>query len=221
MKTTILGPDSARTENRSTAILCPIASKVYNLNRIVRFTWPAMADQKILTAGFDRAPSAFAVTPDNQTIYLLAEEAGNEKLYSVPAIGGEVRLAVDMTAGVYTNLAIPSAAPSTMLFANWESAVNPAEVFRIDPAARTHRPISNFNGERVGQIAWQPLRHFWFTSKRGKRIHSLIALPPDFDAEQEIPSVCLHTRRPARDDSETSSLFAGTTTCSRSQATWS
>ena len=165
----------------------PNSVKVYNLNRIVRFTWPAMADQKTLTAGFDRAPSAFAVTPDNQTIYLLAEEAGNEKLYSVPATGGEVRLAVDMTAGVYTNLAIPSAAPSTMLFANWESAVNPAEVFRIDPAARAHRPISNFNGERAGQIAWQPLRHFWFTSKRGKRIHSLISLPPNFDESNKYP----------------------------------
>jgi dipeptidyl aminopeptidase/acylaminoacyl peptidase len=165
----------------------PNTDRVYNLNRIVSFTWPAMGDRKVLTANFDRAPSGFAVTPDIKTIFLLAEEAGNEKLYSVPANGGEVKLAMDMTRGVYTNLAIPSAAPSAMLFADWESATNPAEVVRVDLGTRTHKPISDFNGERVAQIEWQPLRHFWFTSKRGKRIHSLIALPPGFDENKKYP----------------------------------
>ena len=66
----------------------PNTDKVYNLNRIVSFTWPAMGDRKVLTANFDRAPSGFAVTPDSKTIYLLAEEAGHEKLYSVPAVAG-------------------------------------------------------------------------------------------------------------------------------------
>ena len=109
------------------------------------------AIEKILTANFDRAPSAFAVTPDSKTIYLLAEEAGNEKLYSVPADRRRRQIGRRYDRGVYTNLAIPTAAPSTMLFANWESAINPAEVVRIDlerahPAAdqrfqwRTCRP---------------------------------------------------------------------------------
>ena len=59
---------------------------------------------------------------------------------------------MDVTRGVYTNLAIPSAAPSAMLFADWESATNPAEVVRVDLGTRTHKPISDFNGERVAQL---------------------------------------------------------------------
>ncbi len=165
----------------------PNTEKVYNLNRLVGFAWPSMNDRKILTGNFDRAPSGFALTPDSKTIYLLAEDAGNEKLYTVPATGGEVKLAMDMTRGVYTNLAIAGSASSAMLFANWESAVNPAEVVRIDPGAKTQKPLSEFNGERVAQIEWQPLRHFRSNSKRGKRIHSLIALPPNFDENKKYP----------------------------------
>ena len=68
------------------------------------------------------------------TIYFTAEEAGHERVYSVPAEGGSATLVVDSPLGVYTGLDIPAKAASTMLFANWESAVNPLEIVRIDPA---------------------------------------------------------------------------------------
>jgi dipeptidyl aminopeptidase/acylaminoacyl peptidase len=31
------------------------------------------------------------------------------------------------------------------------------------------------------------VRHFWFTSSRGRRIHSLLVVPPGFDARQRYP----------------------------------
>ena len=60
---------------------------------------------KVITTGFDRAPGTYGFSQDGRTIYLTAEEAGNEKIYSVAAEGGDVRLAIDMTSGVYSNLA--------------------------------------------------------------------------------------------------------------------
>ncbi|HYJ45938.1 MAG TPA: hypothetical protein VEV81_04930, partial [Pyrinomonadaceae bacterium] len=56
--------------------------KVYNLDRLARFSWPDMGQPTILTANFDRTVSSFAPTPDGKSIYLTAEEAGNEKLYT-------------------------------------------------------------------------------------------------------------------------------------------
>jgi hypothetical protein len=52
----------------------------------------------------------FRLHARQQAIYLTAEEAGNEKLFTMPADGGEVTLAMDMTRGVYTNLKIPAKA---------------------------------------------------------------------------------------------------------------
>jgi dipeptidyl aminopeptidase/acylaminoacyl peptidase len=165
--------------------------KVYNLDRLAMFSWPGMNAPAVLTQNFDRSVGAFALTPDSRSIYLLAEEAGNEKLYTLPAAGGEVRLAMDMTRGVYTGLKIPQRAPSAIVFANWESAMNPPEVFRLDLKEKTQQPLTAFNAERVAQIDWQPLRHFWFTSKAGKRIHNMVALPPNFDENKKYPLLVL------------------------------
>ena len=92
-----------------------------------------------------------------------------------------------MTRGVYTGLKIPTKASSTILFANWESAINPPEVFRLNLETKTQQPLTSFNAEQVTKIDWQPLRHFWFTSKAGKRIHNMIALPPNFDEYKKYP----------------------------------
>ncbi len=165
----------------------PNTEKVYNLNRIVSFAWPAMADRKIVTAGFDRAPSGFALTPDGKTIYFTAEDTGHEKLYSVATSGGEAKLAFEMNSGVYTALSIPGKASSLTLFALWESATNPAEVVKVDLAAKRHNNLTSFNADKLAQLDLAPLRHHWFTSKRGKKIHSLIVLPPNFDENKKYP----------------------------------
>lgn len=162
-------------------------SKTYHLDRLAKLTWPNVAQPEVLTAKWDRSVGGYAFAPDSKSIYLTAEEAGNEKLFTLPADGGEVRLAMDMTKGVYTNLRIPSKAPTTIVLASWESALNPPEIFRLDLSSKTQIPLTNFNADQVAKIDWQPLRHFWFTSKAGKRIHNMIALPPNFDEHKKYP----------------------------------
>ena len=162
-------------------------NKVYHLTRLAQFQWPNPDRYVILTNRFDRSLSSFAFTPDSRSIYFTAEEAGNEKLYTMPAVPGEIRLAMDMTRGVYTNLRIPTKASSLILIANWESATNPPEIFRLDPESKTQQPLTSFNAEQVAKIDWQSLCHFWFTSKDGKRIHNMIALPPNFDEHKKYP----------------------------------
>lgn len=162
-------------------------NKAYNLDRLAKISWPNVGQPVILTTKFDRSVGGFALTPDSRSIYLTAEEAGNEKLYTLSADGDEVRLAMDMTRGVYTNLRIPAKASSTILIANWESAINPPELFRLDLESKTQQPLTSFNAEQTAKIDWLPLRHYWFTSKAGKRIHNMIALPPNFDERKKYP----------------------------------
>ncbi len=162
-------------------------NKVYNLDRLAKISATSGGPPEILTAKFDRSVGSFSFTPDSKRIYLTAEEAGNEKVFTMPADGGEVTLAMDTTRGVYTSLKIPPKASSTMLIANWESAINPPEVFRLNLETKTQEPLTSFNAEQVAKVDWQPLRHFWFTSKAGKRIHNMIALPPNFDENKKYP----------------------------------
>jgi dipeptidyl aminopeptidase/acylaminoacyl peptidase len=165
--------------------------KVYNLERLARLSWPEPGPPAVLSAGFDRSVGSFAFAPDGGTIYLLAEEAGHEKLFSMPVTGGEVRPVLKADQGAFTNLAIPPKASSTLLLANWESAVNPGELFRIDPVQQKSIPLTFFNRERAGAIDWQPLEHFWFTSQDGGQIHNMVALPPHFDRNKKYPLLVL------------------------------
>jgi dipeptidyl aminopeptidase/acylaminoacyl peptidase len=166
-------------------------NKTYHLERLAKFSWPNAGQPEILTAKWDRSVGSVAISPDSKSIYLTAEEAGNEKVFVMPANGGEVRLAMGTNAatirGVYTNLKIPAKASSTVLIASWESATNPPEIFRIDLRSQTHVPLTTFNEAEVAKVDWLPVRHFWFTSKAGKRIHNLIALPPNFGEHKKYP----------------------------------
>jgi len=160
--------------------------KVYNLERLVRFDWPSIANRKIVDdTPFDRSVGSYTITSDNKMIYFTAEDAGLEKIYAVPASGGETKLAIEPQRGVYTRLTAAENAP--LMIATWGSSIDPAEVVRIDPATKSHRNLTSFNVETARAIDWLPPRHFWFQSKRGKQIHNMIVLPASFDETKKYP----------------------------------
>jgi dipeptidyl aminopeptidase/acylaminoacyl peptidase len=169
----------------------PQNGKVYNLTRLVAFDWPSMANRRVLTAASDRSVGSYAISPDNATVYFTAEDAGLEKIYSVPASGGDVKLTVEPPRGVFTDLVIPEKAPATTLIARWGSSTNPAEVVKVDPAAKKLTGLTSFNVEKAARVDWQPPIHFWFTSSRGRKIHNMLFLPAAFDASKKYPLLVL------------------------------
>ncbi len=169
------------------ALVTAKTGKPYNLDRLGMMPWSAAGEMKVITGGWDRSVTSFAIAPDSQRVYLLAEDAGHENLSSIGATGGTVRLDLEAPLGVYTSLAIPERAASAMLIANWESAVNPAEVVRIDVGGKSHRNLTSFNTEAAAQVDWQPAKHFWFASKGGRKIHNMVIVPQGFDPAKKYP----------------------------------
>lgn len=163
--------------------------KVYNIDRLVKFAWPGGSEAQLVAPGLDRSINTFAATPDNRTVYALAEEFGHEKLFAIPADGGSAKLAVDAIFGCYTNLRIPQYAPQAVLVGTFDSSVHPPEIVRIDPNEKSHRLVTRFNPPKLADVDWQPMREYWFTSKRGRKIHSLVTLPPNFDATKKYPLI--------------------------------
>jgi dipeptidyl aminopeptidase/acylaminoacyl peptidase len=47
--------------------------------------------------------------------------------------------------------------------------------------------LTEFNVASAAAIDWQSPRHFWFDSSRGKKIHSMLVLPPGFDEKGKYP----------------------------------
>lgn len=168
------------------ALSTPQTRFVYNQQRLVRFDWARPAPRPV-TYGFHRSVDSFQVSPDGDRVYLLAEDEAHDRLFALPATGGEARELGRLEAGSFSGLQVAGSGEDPVIVANWSSAVNPAEVMRIDAATGARRALSSFNVRRAGEIDWQPVQEFWFTSKRGRRIHNLIVLPPAFDASKKYP----------------------------------
>jgi dipeptidyl aminopeptidase/acylaminoacyl peptidase len=159
---------------------------VYNLERLVRFDWADPSPHPV-SPGFDRPVASFQLSSDGETVYLVAEDEGHDRIFVVPATGGEPRELGRLESGSYAGLQVGGAEGAPVVVANWGSAVSPPEVARIDAASGARRALSTFNAERVAEIDWQPIREFWIEGSRGRRIHNMIALPPGFDPAKKYP----------------------------------
>lgn len=160
---------------------------VYNAPRLAALSWPNPGNFRIVTDGIDRGVLSYAVAPDSRTVFFTAEDNGSEKLYSVALKGGSVKTLFAVGSGSYANLVIPERAHELALYANWESASFPDEVTRINPTSGKATPLSRFNAARAAQLDLPAIESFWFTSSRGKRIHSFLVRPPGFDASKRYP----------------------------------
>jgi dipeptidyl aminopeptidase/acylaminoacyl peptidase len=173
------------------AALDPDSDRAYTSSRLAAWDWAALSGPaaapppRVVTAGFDRPVGTFVPSADGRIVLLLAEDQGRQKLFTIPVAGGTVQEVGRLTEGTIGSLDAARSAP--IVVATWESAVNPPEVVRIDPASGARTPLSRFNADRAASIDWQPLREFTFTSARGARIHSFLALPPGFDPARKYP----------------------------------
>lgn len=173
------------------ALLEPQDGKAYSAARLAAFDWPGIGAPKIITERLDRAVSSYAVTPDSREVYFTAEDGGNEKLYSVRMGGGVVQALFGADKGSLSNITIPEHAPRLWLYANWESASSPVEVASIIPGSGRAINVTRFNSGRAARLDLPPIEHFWFTSTRGKRVHSLVVRPPGFDPARKYPLMVL------------------------------
>jgi dipeptidyl aminopeptidase/acylaminoacyl peptidase len=169
------------------AVLETQGSSVYNLSRLVALSWPDL-EQHIVTGGIDRAVNSYAVSPDSRVVYFTAEDGGYEKLYSARISGGGVRNLSGGGPGSYTNIVLPArAGRKAPLYANWESAGAPGEIVAISATNGKSLVLTRFNATRAEALDLPAIENFWFTSSRGKRIHSFIVRPPGFDATRKYP----------------------------------
>lgn len=162
----------------------PNNGKTYNLSQLVAFDWPSMKNERTV-AQTDRSVGDYTIAGDGKTIYFTAEDSGLIKIYSVPAMGGAAKVALDPQRGTYSGIVAAEGAP--VIVGRWGSAVDPNEVVRIDLAAKKHTNLTSFNVDQARTIDWNPPEHFWFTSRRGRKIHNMIVTPAGFDPAKKYP----------------------------------
>jgi dipeptidyl aminopeptidase/acylaminoacyl peptidase len=176
--------------------------EIYHQPRLERLAWPAGGEPALVTRDFDHEITAFALTGDSRSAYLIVPESGRENLYRVASAGGAPVRVIAHEVGGYTALTSARKARTPVLVGSYGSSVSPAEVVRIDPATGKHRNLTEINTAAAAAIDWQPPQHFAFTSARGRSIHSMLVTPPGFDAAKKYPLLLLIHGGPAAHDSD-------------------
>jgi dipeptidyl aminopeptidase/acylaminoacyl peptidase len=161
------------------------SGRLYSLTRLAQFNWPDTGKKKILTADWDRSVSSFSISRDGGKLYLAAEDDGFDQLFRLSASGGNVERIMPVTTGGYTNVQPVEGG----LVASFQTSLRPSEIVRVEPAKGSHTMLTNFNAAAVANIDAPASIHFWFVAKNGKRIHSILTLPPNFDATKKYPLV--------------------------------
>jgi dipeptidyl aminopeptidase/acylaminoacyl peptidase len=159
--------------------------RLYSLKRLARLSWPVSGKSTVATESWDRSVSAFSVSADGRTVYLEAEDDGFDQLFQMEAQGSTVQRLFKVERGGYTSVR-PVADGLIALF---QTSAQPPEIVRLNVAAGSHSMLTNSNADTLRQIDAPAPIHHWFTAKNGKRIHSLIFLPPHFDEHKRYPLV--------------------------------
>jgi dipeptidyl aminopeptidase/acylaminoacyl peptidase len=180
-------PDGTRLALTTTAT----RGNYYALNRLATAPWPWTGAIRVLTQAFDRSIDDFGFSPDSRTVYFTAGDAGRVRVWSIPISGGDARLAVETTQGVWRGIHLPELAETPVLFGNWEAAHRPSEIYRVDLRTSHQTRLTSFTMDEVAELDLPPLREFWFTNQLGRPIHSFLALPPALDEAKKYPLLVL------------------------------
>jgi dipeptidyl aminopeptidase/acylaminoacyl peptidase len=163
----------------------PQDGHIYNSARVAVLDWPAAKERGRIELPDKRSVASFVIAADNRTIYLSAEDAGQEKLYRASRDGGEAKLVAAPAHGTYANLS-GGGSKSPVLTADYESATEPPEIVRLDANGKAQR-LTSFASGFAAKLDLAPLENFWFTNARGQRVHSMLLKPPHFDPAKKYP----------------------------------
>jgi dipeptidyl aminopeptidase/acylaminoacyl peptidase len=158
-------------------------NKIYNENKLMRFDWPGMKNELLISKQLDRPIQNIIATTDK--LYVVAENQGRDLVYSLSLDGSELRLVNLGQEGCYTNLTT-SKNGSLILVSSFESVMMPPEIVRINPDG-SHTFLTSFNEDKLSKLELQKGETVWFFSGKGKKIRSLLIRPPGFDPQKKYP----------------------------------
>jgi dipeptidyl aminopeptidase/acylaminoacyl peptidase len=159
------------------------AHQPYFISRLARITGSDWSKVTIVTAGWDRAVSSIAISPDSRQVFIQAEDLGTVKIFRVAAEGGTPEAVHAPSAGAVTDLQ----AEGGVIVGKFAGSTDPGQIVRFDPAKKTYVALTSFNRERLEKLALPQPEHFWFTAKNGKKIHSIIVPPPLLEPGKKYP----------------------------------
>lgn len=132
-----------------------------------------------LAPTFDRSPVALAWSGDSNTLYAIAEDLGQERIFALnTASGARKPLTGD---GHVAGLDV---AKGVVIYSR-DALDSPAQIFELGGGAA--RQLTHVGQDRLAQTPFAAFESFGFTGWNGEIVHAYVVKPNDYQAGRKYP----------------------------------
>jgi dipeptidyl aminopeptidase/acylaminoacyl peptidase len=134
-----------------------------------------------IAPGWDRSPLEIALSPDGRTVYAVAEDLGQTRLFAIAVADGKVTpLTGDgMVSGV-------SVGSSGIVVAH-NALDRPDDLHFLGPRDRGFRQITHHNAEALARIRMGAFEPFEFKGWNDEIVHGYVVKPANFEKDRKYP----------------------------------
>ncbi len=141
---------------------------------------------RTLTENFDHWTEQYHWSPDSRFIYFRAHEKGHFPFYRYDLKRGKIQRIAD----VKTPDAFDLSADGRWLAASRRTIEHPSEIVRVQINNGQTRRLTFFNKALEDSVDIRPAEELWIASpKTGKKIHTFVIKPHDFDPAKKYPLI--------------------------------
>ncbi len=140
-----------------------------------------------VTETLDSWVDEYTFSPDNQTIYLTAEDRGRNPIYSVSVNGGAVRKVI--ADGFNGDIAVTRDGRSFVF--SRSSMAKPSEIYRANIDGTAATALTTTNDGLISSFKLQPGEEVTWTGAEGAKVAGWIVKPANFSARRKYPLVVL------------------------------
>lgn len=158
--------------------------------RMMLMDWPT-GEMKDVSEALDASPSSLQWTADGKTIYLTAPIKEAHQLFAFDVASGTFK---QLTEGDHDYQHVQIAGDK--LIVTRTTHVNPAEIFRVDPADGKAEELSFVNKELMDKLNLPTFEKRLITTTDNKEMVTWVVYPPKFDASKKYPLLLMCTGGP-------------------------
>lgn len=142
----------------------------------------ATQEERALAADWDRSADAIAWSPDGKTIYALAGDVGQTRIFAIDVKSGKVTPITG--AGHVGGFDV---GPRGIVYSQ-DSLAGPAQLFSIGfkPGSRPVQ-LTNANADKLAGVEFGQFEQFSFPGWNGETVHGYLVKPVGFDPAKKYP----------------------------------
>jgi dipeptidyl aminopeptidase/acylaminoacyl peptidase len=139
----------------------------------------------LLTENFDNWVNSFQWAPDSRSLYFTADVQGHVPLYNVDIKTKRIRQVLD----VKTIDAFDVSPDGKWVAFSRRAVGEPREIWRASTNGKNLQRLTFFNKPVEEEVDIRPAEEMWISSPTGKKIHTFVVKPHNFDANKKYPLI--------------------------------